>query len=100
MDPYVPVLLEAGLKGMIGKGRRSPLVRKALCQYRAVYFAVPGGVAALLASRVRKAELIAYEDLGPEAILCLELERLPAIVANDVYGGDAYEEGQARYRCL
>lgn len=100
MDPYVPVLLQAGLKGMIGKGRRSMALREALCQYKAVYFAVPGGVAALLASRVRKAELVAYEDLGPEAILRLELERLPAIVANDVYGRDAYEEGQVRYRCL
>lgn len=99
MDLYTPALLEAGLKGMVGKGKRSLPVREALCRYKAVYFAVPGGVAALLASMVKKAELVAYADLGPEAILRLELERLPAIVANDAYGGDAYEIGQAKYRC-
>ncbi|MBC7261732.1 MAG: Fe-S-containing hydro-lyase [Chloroflexi bacterium] len=98
MDPYTPVLLEAGLKGMIGKGKRSPSVREALCKYKAVYFAVPGGVAALLAGTVKRAELVAYEDLGPEAVLRLELEGLPAIVANDAHGGDAYEEGKAAYR--
>lgn len=99
MDPYTPMLLAAGLKGMIGKGKRSVQVREALQKYRAVYFAALGGVAALLASAVKRAELVAYEDLGPEAILRLELERLPAVVANDVYGGDVYEEGKAKYRC-
>ncbi|MGC8785975.1 MAG: Fe-S-containing hydro-lyase [Anaerolineae bacterium] len=98
MDPYTPVLLEAGLKGMIGKGKRSPSVREALCKYKAVYFAVPGGVAALLAGTVKRAELVAYEDLGPEAVLRLELGGLPAIVANDAHGGDAYEKGKAAYR--
>nr|MBC7244423.1 Fe-S-containing hydro-lyase [Chloroflexota bacterium] len=99
MDSYTPALLAAGLKGMIGKGKRSMEVREALRRYKAVYFAVPGGIAALLASKVKKAALVAYEDLGPEAILRLELEQLPAIVANDAYGGDAYEEGKAKYRC-
>lgn len=98
MDPYTPALLEAGLKGMIGKGKRSMPVCEALCKYKAVYFAVPGGVAALLASAVKRAELVAYEDLGPEAILRLALEQLPAIVANDAHGGDAYEEGRIAYR--
>jgi len=98
MDPYTPRLLAAGLKGIIGKGERSPKVRQALKEHRAVYFAATGGAAALLAKAVNRAEVIAYEDLGPEALLRLEVEDFPAIVVNDTYGGDAYEEGRARYR--
>ena len=98
MDPYVPAMLQAGLKGMLGKGNRSQAVRDALKQYRAVYFAATGGVAALIARSVRSSHLVAYDDLGPEAVLRLEVEGLPAIVANDIYGEDAYQIGRARYR--
>ncbi len=98
MDPYTPQMLVLGLKGMIGKGPRSPEVRQAIMKHRAVYFLAIGGVAALLTRSIRKAEIIAYEDLGPEAVRRLEVEDFPVIVINDLYGGDAYEEGQAKYR--
>ncbi len=98
MDPYVPALLEAGLKGMLGKGNRSLAVREALQKYRAVYLVATGGVAALIARSILTSEPVAYEDLGPEAILRLTVEGLPAIVGNDIYGGDAYLAGRARYR--
>lgn len=98
MDPYTPRLLAEGLKGLIGKGERSSEVKEALRKHKAVYFAATGGAAALLAKAVKVAEVIAYEDLGPEALLRLEVEDFPAIVANDAHGGDAYEEGRARYR--
>ncbi|MDI7276569.1 MAG: Fe-S-containing hydro-lyase [Anaerolineae bacterium] len=98
MDPYTPALLAAGLKGMIGKGNRSQEVRDALVRYRAVYLATVGGAAALIARSVRRAEVIAYPELGPEAVQRLEVADLPAIVINDVYGGDAYEAGKAAYR--
>jgi fumarate hydratase subunit beta len=97
MDPYTSSLLAAGLKGMIGKGNRSPQVKEAMQKYQAVYFAVVGGAAALMAKRIKSAQVIAYEDLGPEALRRLEVEDFPAIVVNDIYGGDAYEEGKARY---
>lgn len=97
MDPYAPRLLAEGLKGMIGKGNRSPQVREAMQKYKAVYFAVVGGAAALMAKRIKSAQVIAYEDLGPEALRRLEVEDFPAIVVNDIYGGDAYEEGKAKY---
>jgi fumarate hydratase subunit beta len=93
-------MLQAGLKGMLGKGNRSQAVREALKQYRAVYFAATGGVAALIARSIRSSHLVAYDDLGPEALLRLEVEGLPAIVANDIYGEDAYQLGRARYRAL
>jgi len=98
MDPYTPRLLEQGLKGMIGKGNRGPEVKEALKKYKAVYFAAIGGAAALIANSIKKAEVIAYEDLGPEALRRLEVEDFPVIVVNDIYGGDAYEEGKAKYR--
>ena len=98
MDPYVPMLLAAGLKGMIGKGNRSPPVREALQKHKAVYFTTTGGVAALVARAIRAARVIAFEDLGPEALLRLQVEDLPVIVVNDMYGGDVYEEGKAKYR--
>jgi len=97
MDPYTPRLLAEGLKGMIGKGNRSPQVREAMQKYKAVYFAVVGGAAALIAKRIKSAQVIAYKDLGPEALLRLEVEDFPAIVVNDIYGGDSYEEGKAKY---
>jgi fumarate hydratase subunit beta len=98
MDAYSPTLMERGLKGMIGKGMRSDTVKEAMKKYKAVYFAATGGAGALLAKRVKKAEVVAYEDLGPEAIRRLEVEDLPAIVVNDVRGNDLYIEGEKRYK--
>jgi fumarate hydratase subunit beta len=98
MDPYTPRLLEQGLKGMIGKGNRGPEVRQALRAHKAVYFAAVGGAAALIANSIRKADVVAYEDLGAEALRRLEVEDFPVIVVNDTYGADAYEEGKAKYR--
>jgi len=98
MDAYTPRMLSVGLKGMIGKGNRSQAVLNAIKQYKAVYFAATGGAAALIARCVKKSEVIAYEDLGAEAILKLTVEDFPVIVINDIYGGDAYVEGKARYQ--
>ncbi len=97
MDPYAPRLMEVGLKGMIGKGNRSLSVREAMQKHKAVYFAAIGGAAALIARSIREAEVIAYDDLGTEALRRLRVEGFPAIVVNDIYGGDAYEEGQKKY---
>lgn len=94
MDAYTPRLLEAGLKGMIGKGKRSPEVKEAIKKHKAVYFAAAGGAGALLSKRIKKAEIVAYEDLGPEAIYRLEVEDFPVIVVNDIFGNDLYEEVQ------
>ena len=98
MDRHTPALLARGLKGMIGKGPRSEEVREALKRYKAVYLGGIGGAGALLSQRVRSAELIAYEDLGTEAVRRLEVEDFPVIVVNDCYGGDAYAEAKARWR--
>ncbi|MCX7769681.1 MAG: Fe-S-containing hydro-lyase [Proteobacteria bacterium] len=98
MDPYAPVLLEKGLKGMIGKGKRSKEVRDAIVKYKGIYFASTGGAAALLAKHIKSSEIVAYEDLGPEAIRKLYVENFPAIVVNDIYGNDLYEEGVKRYK--
>jgi len=98
MDSYSPRLIAEGLKGMIGKGMRSPEVKEAMKQYKAVYFGAIGGAGALAAKRIKKAEVIAYEELGAEALRRLEVEDFPVTVINDVYGGDLYEEGKARYR--
>ncbi len=98
MDAYTPRLLALGLKGMLGKGQRSPEVREAIQRYRAVYFAAVGGAAALIAQSIVASEVIAYEELGAEAVRCLGVEGLPAVVANDMFGGDVYELGRARYR--
>lgn len=97
MDPYSPKLMEKGLKGMIGKGMRSKEVIEAMKKYRAVYMAAVGGAAALIARRIRKSEIIVYEDLGPEAIRRLEVEDFPVIVVNDIWGNDLYVEGVRRY---
>lgn len=96
MDPFTPRLLEAGVKGMIGKGKRASYVVEAIKKHGALYLAAPGGCAALLAHCVKKKETIAYEDLGPEAILCLTVKDLPAVVINDPCGRDLYEEVMAR----
>jgi fumarate hydratase subunit beta len=98
MDAYAPQLVSLGLKGMIGKGPRSEAVKAALQQHKAVYFGAIGGAGAYLAQRVLSAELIAYEDLGTEAIRRLVVEEFPAIVINDCHGGDAYEQGRAQWR--
>ncbi|MBC7347372.1 MAG: Fe-S-containing hydro-lyase [Clostridia bacterium] len=98
MDPYTPRLLaETGLKGMIGKGSRSPEVKEAIVRHKAVYLATVGGAAALVAGSIKKCEVVAYPELGPEAIQLMEVENFPAIVVNDCYGADLYEEGMARY---
>jgi len=94
MDPYTPCLLAKGLKGMIGKGTRSQEVRQAMDKYKAVYFAAIGGAAALMAKCISKVEVIAYPELGPEAIHKLEVVNLPLIVINDLKGNDLYEMGQ------
>jgi len=98
MDAYTPALLALGLKGTIGKGPRSPEVREALKKHKAVYFGGIGGAGALLAQHIRKAELIAYEDLGTEAIRVLTVEDFPVMVINDCQGGDAYEDAKSRWR--
>jgi fumarate hydratase subunit beta len=98
VDLYTPQLLALGLKGMIGKGKRSPAVRQAIVEHEAVYFAMVGGAAALISDHIRQVELIAYADLGTEAIYQLLVEDLRMVVANDVLGADLFEAGQARYR--
>lgn len=98
MDAYSPLLIENGLKAMIGKGMRSEPVKEAMKRYKAVYFAATGGAGALLAKRIKKAEVIAYEELGPEAVYRLEVEDLPVIVINDIRGNDLYIEGEKRYK--
>ena len=98
MDAYTPRLIEVGLKGMIGKGSRSREVVESIIKHKAVYFAAVGGAAALIAKRIKSKELVAYEDLGPEAIFRLEVEDFPVIVANDICGGDLYKNGVEAYR--
>ena len=98
MDAYSPLLIERGLRGMVGKGLRSQTVRDAMSQYGCVYFGAVEGTAALLARCVKEVELIAYEDLGAEAIRKLTVDEFPATVVNDLYGGDLYREGRERWR--
>ncbi|MCH8345502.1 MAG: Fe-S-containing hydro-lyase [Chloroflexi bacterium] len=98
MDPYTIPLLEAGLRGAIGKGGRGPQVREALRKQRAVYFLAVGGAGALLSKRIRRVEIVAYEELGTEAMRLLEVEEFPVVVCNDVQGGDLLEQGKARWR--
>ena len=98
MDSYAPRLMAIGLKGMIGKGNRSQAVKDAIKKYKAVYFAAIGGAGALISKSIKKADVIAYEDLGAEAIRRLEVENFPVTVVNDIYGGDLYEEGKAKYQ--
>jgi len=97
MDAYSPKLMEIGLKGMIGKGMRKKEVIEAMKKYKAVYLAATGGAAALIAKSVKKADIVAYEDLGPEAINRLEVVDFPAIVVNDTKGNDLYQQGMAKY---
>lgn len=97
MDPYSPKLMACGLKGMIGKGPRSEVVREAMKKYKCVYMAAVGGAGALLARCVTKSEVVAYPELGAEAIRKLTVVHLPVIVVNDVHGGDLFEQGTKRY---
>lgn len=98
MDPYAPMLIERGLKGMIGKGARSDEVLAALRRHRAVYFAATGGAGALISKTIRRAEVVAYADLGTEAIRRLEVLDFPAIVVGDAHGNDLYRAGRLKYR--
>jgi fumarate hydratase subunit beta len=98
MDPYSPLLVERGLRGMIGKGRRCQEVKDSMLRHRCVYFGAVEGTAALLARCVRSCEIVAYEDLGTEAVMRLEVNDFPVVVVNDLVGGDLYEEGPRRWR--
>jgi len=98
MDAYAPRLMEVGLKAMIGKGLRAPEVKEAMQKYGAVYLAAIGGAGALISKTIKSAEVVAYEELGAEALRRLTVEDLPATVINDIHGGDLYEEGKAKYR--
>jgi len=91
MDPYSEFILSSGIKGMIGKGKRDDATKNLLCLWKAVYFSTFGGAGAYLSKRIISAEVIAFEDLGPEAIYRLEVRDFPLIVINDSRGGDLYE---------
>ena len=97
MDTFTPALLAVGLKGTIGKGYRGQPVKDALRQHTAVYFGSIGGAGAVLSGFVKKAEIVAYEDLGTEAVRRLEVDGFPAIVLYDSHGGDLYQDGQKIY---
>lgn len=97
MDNYTLPLLAAGLKGVIGKGVRSAAVQEGLSIHKAVYFAAVGGAAALLAQKIKKAEVVAFPELGPEAIFKLEVEDFPVVVVNDIFGNDLYTMGVQNY---
>ncbi|MDH4161532.1 MAG: Fe-S-containing hydro-lyase [Nitrospirota bacterium] len=98
MDKYAPYLLDLGLKCMIGKGPRGAAVRESIKKNKALYLAAIGGAGALISKSIKKAEVIAYPELGTEAVMRLEVEDFPAIVVNDIVGGDLYELGVAEYR--
>jgi len=98
MDPYAPRLMEIGMKGMIGKGNRDKSVIDAMVKYKSIYFAAIGGAGALVARSIKKVEIIAYEDLGPEAIRKMEVEDFQAVVVNDISGNDVYKEGMNKYK--
>jgi fumarate hydratase subunit beta len=97
MDSYSPRLIAEGLKGMIGKGKRSQEVKDACVKYKAVYFGATGGAGALLGKQIKSAEVIAYEELGPEAVRKLEVVNFPVTVVNDAYGRDLYQIGREQY---
>ena len=100
MDSYAPALLKLGLKGMVGKGQRSSEVIDAMVKYKAVYLAALGGAGALIANSIVKAEVLAYPDLGPEAIYRLMVRDLPVIVAIDSLGNDLYRTGREKFARL
>ena len=98
MDAYAPLLIQHGLRGMIGKGARSQDVKDAMQKWGAVYFAAVGGTGALISRRIKEAKVIAWEELGPEAVRLLSIEDLPLIVATDAGGNDLYLTGPPQYR--
>ncbi len=98
MDAYAPRLIAEGLKGMIGKGSRSKAVKDAMVKHKAVYLGAIGGAGAIMSKSIKGVEIIAYEELGAGAISRLEVENFPVTVVNDIYGGDLYEEGKAKYQ--
>jgi fumarate hydratase subunit beta len=98
LDKYTPYLIELGLKGMIGKGPRGQEVKDAIKKHKAVYFAAIGGAGALISKTIRKAAVIAYPELGTEAMMKLEVEDFPAVVVNDVHGADLYRIGVEQYK--
>jgi fumarate hydratase subunit beta len=100
MDNYALRLMEAGLKGMIGKGKRTQPVLDAIKKYKAVYFGAIGGTGALIAKCINKADVVAYEELDAEAVRRIEVENFPVTVINDIYGGDLYKQGQAKYKIV
>jgi len=98
MDSFAPTLYKLGLKGTIGKGSRNKEVKDSLQKYKGVYLAAVGGAGALISKSIEKAEVIAYPELGPEAVRKVEVKEFPCIVINDMYGGDLYEEGKKHYQ--
>ena len=98
MDAYAPTLIKLGLKGMIGKGWRAIDVIDACIKYKAIYFGATGGAGALIARAIKKADIIAYDDLGPEAVRRIEVVDFPAIVINDAFGNDLYVKGVEQYK--
>ncbi|RFU64537.1 TRZ/ATZ family protein [Peribacillus saganii] len=97
MDPYAPAMYEYGVKGTIGKGPRREMVKEACKEFKAISFAAIGGLSTILSRRITDVELVAYEDLGPEAIRRLEVEDFPLLVAYDSYGDDLYEQEIPKY---
>jgi fumarate hydratase subunit beta len=100
MDSMTRPLLERGVKVLVGKGRRSPEVKAALRAHGAVYLAAAGGAGAFLSQRIIGSELLAFPELGPEAVLKLTVRAFPAVVVNDAWGGDLYESGPEEYRAF
>jgi len=98
MDSFAPTLHKLGLKGTIGKGSRNQEVKQALQKYKGVYLAAVGGAGALISKSIEQAEIIAYPELGPEAIRKVQVKEFPCIVINDMYGGDLYQEGKKQYQ--
>lgn len=98
MDAYAPRLMAEGLKGMIGKGLRSKAVKDAMVKHKAVYLGAIGGAGAIISKSIKKAGVVAYEELGAEALRRLEVADFPVTVVNDIYGGDLYQEGKDKYQ--
>ena len=98
MDSFAPILHRLGIKGTIGKGARNEEVKESLKKYKAVYLAAVGGAGALISKSIEEAEVIAYPELGPEAIRRVKVKDFPCIVINDMYGGDLYKEGKKQYQ--
>jgi fumarate hydratase subunit beta len=98
MDSFAPTLHSLGIKGTIGKGARNEEVKESLKKYKAVYLAAVGGAGALISKSIEEAEVIAYPELGPEAIRRIKVKEFPCIVINDMYGGDLYQEGKKQFK--